>query len=785
MSQDPPAGPAGPEGAAVSSGPPVGPNLRRLLAPATLAVVGANEKLGMSNNAVVPMLEAGLAVHLVNPSRETLYDQLAHRTLSDVVAEHGPIDAVLALVNAERAVALVEEAAALGCGGVAVAAAGFGELGDEGRLLQARLVDAARSNGLAVIGPNCSGFKNVPLGVNLFTGGRLSLKPGGVSVVSQSGFLVRSALAAGAQRGLGIGIAISSGNEAVCDLADHLEALVDDEHTRVICLVIETIRRPAAFFAAVARARRAEKPVLALKLGRTDRSRRIMASHTGAIADASWVYELAFREHGVLSARDIDDLLDQAQLFAQLPPSLWKPIERIGVITTSGGVAALAADIAEDEQAPVPPLDELEAWVRERVPGDTVNPLDLTGFVMTRRDLTEELFDRYAEAVDLLVLAWWAAEGDEGWSTTLLEPFEAVAARSSTPFLVTPVEATAVGEWTGAVRERSGVAFARGVQSVYRAVRALNRYVGDPLREPVGEPVLEPTTPAAGPLGASTTPSTATPTTVAPQLTSAPPPVRLVDSEVGPIVGFADAMALLADVGIATAPHVVIAADARPADPPLAAALGALASLGGRLVVKLADVAHRTELGAVRVGVTPSELAATVDELRSIATGHGVPSTVVVQQMVQGHGEAFAGLQVHTDLGSVVLLGRGGVLVEIAGPVAGRLLPLTRLDAERLVEEVAGAAVFARLRGQRAWAAEPLVNAVLGVAELSRRHAGWLASVDLNPLIVTDTGVVAVDALMVGSVTSATRPWSPTSPTSPASPHEMSTGAPRGLAEPV
>src|SRR5271169_5040934 len=217
----------------------------RLLSPASLAVVGANETLGMSNNAVLPMLAAGRTVHLVNPTRQEIYGRPALPSLSALGA---PVDAVLSLVNAERSVAVVEEAAALGCGGVVVVAAGFSEMGDVGASLQRRLQDVASESGLAVIGPNCSGFKNVPLGVNLFTGGRIDLVPGAVSIVSQSGFLMRSALAAAVQRRLGIAIAVSSGNEAVCDLADHVEALIDDSSTSVVCLVIESIRRPTAFF---------------------------------------------------------------------------------------------------------------------------------------------------------------------------------------------------------------------------------------------------------------------------------------------------------------------------------------------------------------------------------------------------------------------------------------------------------------------------------------------------------------------------------------------------------
>jgi acetate---CoA ligase (ADP-forming) len=683
-------------------------NLARLLSPKTIAVVGANEKLGMSNNSVLPMLEAGRAVALVNPSRETLYGQHAFPSLT-AVGE--PVDAVLALVNAERSLDVLEEAAALDCGGVIIAAAGFVEQGVDGAAMQERLQAIARSSGLAVVGPNCSGMKNVPLGVNLFTGGRLDLKPGGVSIVSQSGFLVRSAMAAAKERMLGVSIAVSSGNEAVCDLADHVAVLAADEHTSVICLVIETIRRPADFFESVALARALGKPVIALKLGRSDRARRIMQSHTGAIADASWVYDLAFAEHGIIGARDVDDLLDSAQFFAQIPAAKRTRMRKIGMITTSGGVAALATDLADDMGAPVPPLDELEAWVRERVPGDTVNPLDLTGFVMTKAELMEEVFEKYASAVDVLSLAWWTGDGDEGWSKTLLEPFAAAAARSDVPFVVTPIEGTGIGEWVEGWRDR-GLIFARGVPSLYRAAAAMDAFVGEPARG-----VLP---------------------TVSPQPT---PPPALLETDAGRIVGFADAMAALTEAGITVAPYVVLDGDA--GEHP------GLAGLGDRLVVKLADVPHRTELGAVRLGVSQAGVSDAVVELRVIAAMHGVPATVAVQSMVAGIGEAFGGLNCLTDLGPVVLVGLGGVLVEVAGKIGGRFLPLDEAAAAALADEVAGPEVFAGLRGQRAWPIDSVVSLLQGLDRLWRTHGAWLGSVDINPLIVTEGGLLAVDALLV------------------------------------
>ena len=297
-------------------------NLTRMLSPKTVAVVGANDQSPMSNNVILPMLEAGHDVVLVNPRRDEAYGR---PVVVDLASAGRPIDAVLSIVNAEASLTVVEEAAALGCGGVVVVASGFAETGPDGVEAQERLVAIADRTSLAVVGPNCAGFRNVALGVSLFTGGRLDLPVagaatvGGVSIVSQSGFLARAAAAAARERALGVSIVVSSGNEAVCDLADFVAVAAADPFTSVICVVVETLRRPADFFASVGAARDAGKPVIALKLGRSARARTIMQSHTGAIADEGWVYDLAFREHGVLDATDVDDLLDRARAVRPAP----------------------------------------------------------------------------------------------------------------------------------------------------------------------------------------------------------------------------------------------------------------------------------------------------------------------------------------------------------------------------------------------------------------------------------------------------------------------------------
>ncbi len=248
------------------------------------------------------------------------------------------------------------------------------------------------------------------------------------------------------------------------------------------------------------------------------------------------------------------------------------------------------------------------------MPGDTVNPLDLTGFVMSKAELMEEVFEKYANSVDLLALGWWTGDADEGWSTTLLNPFANVCARTSSPFVVTPVESTAIGPWVNDWRDR-GLHFARGIKSLYRAVAGLNAFLDGPLRAQNPAPESSPSTSITESQAASIEPFV---------------PV-FVDSDAGPIVGFADAMALLCQAGIDVAPFVMINANQSiPSE---------VAALGDRLVVKLGDVPHRTELGAVRLNVTQANLAMTLDELRAIAKTAGVSESISVQSMVAGFGE--------------------------------------------------------------------------------------------------------------------------------------------------
>jgi acetate---CoA ligase (ADP-forming) len=692
-------------------------SLSRLLDPRSVAVVGVSERRRMSTVAVGHLLNAPVDLHLVTPNNPSAFGR---PTVPSLAAIGAPVDAVLSLVGAEASLQVVEEAGALGCGGVVVIASGFAEEGEKGRELQARLQRAAAEAGVAVIGPNCTGFANVSSGVSLFTGMPVPVGAGGVSIVSQSGYLMRSAMVAARERNLGVRLAISTGNEAVIGLADHLDFLIEDPSTRLICVVLETVRDRVAFFEAVDRGRTAGKPILVLKLGTTERGRELLRSHTGAITTESWVYEIGLKQAGVLLAGDVDDLVDQAQLLAQIRPDRWRSARRVAVLASSGGAATLASDIMAGQGVELPPLDHLLDRIRETVPGAPyANPLDLTGFAVEPPDLVEGLLQVFAESpdVDTVAVCWWTGEEDEERAEMLLAPLRDVGARTDAVMVMSTVEQARIGGWSTG-NGRDVVSFGRGLRSTARALAAMSDYVE-----------FQPSSPPRAGLPA-------------PSLPPLPRP-RSVASAVGPIVSFADANRLLAEHGVPVAPYRVV--EGLDAVDDVAVTL---AGLGDSLVVKLADVPHRSDLGAVRLGVTPESARAAIASLAALADRMDVPGRVAIQPMVPGAGEVFLGARNHTDLGSVLVVGLGGIFVELTRTVVGRLLPLADGDIDAMLDELGGASVFKGLRGQAAWNRDALAGAIRGLAGLVAR-APWLESIDINPMICDEHGCTAVDALLV------------------------------------
>jgi hypothetical protein len=279
------------------------------------------------------------------------------------------------------------------------------------------------------------------------------------------------------------------------------------------------------------------------------------------------------------------------------------------------------------------------------------------------------------------------------------------------PVIVGSVEDGHPGPWAGELASH-GVGIGRGMRATARGLRTMRDFTIHRER-PRSEP---------------------------PAIVAHPPPsARPIDSEAGQILGFRATMELLTGAGITVAPHVVLEEGVSPNDLPF----------GPPYVVKLADVPHRSDIGAVHIGVAAGELESSMALLRAVAVSHGLPDRVVVQPLVGVEGEAFVGVKGDSELGSLVLCGVGGIFVEILAQVSGRLAPLDLRDAEEMLDGIAATGVFRGARGRRPWAREPLARLLVAVGSLAAGSRSWLQTLDINPLAWTGERYVALDGLCV------------------------------------
>lgn len=683
--------------------------LARTLSPRTVAIVGVSENSPWAGSAR-RTLEADCEVVFVHPKFDTLFGQ---QCFPDIRSIGRPLDVIFSAVSAERTIGLLEQGAEAGCGGLITIAGGFAETGADGAALQDRMRDVAIAGGMAVIGPNGVGVVNVTRRLGLTMLPPFQGRQGGVSVVAHSGAIL-GAMVAAAKRagGVGFNLMISAGNEAVTDMADYLDYLVDDPDTRIIALGIEKIRRPDAFFAAARRARDAGKPIFAIKLGRSARGLRIAASHTGTLTGDAWVYEVAMRQANIQLAHDVDELLDRLQFLEQLPPERWSPVKGLSVLTITGGFATMASDIAADENIDMPEVERLSEWIGTVVPGASVpNPLDATGFVGVRPDIWQTVLETYKDTpeFDSYIFLSQFADWDEEPASRLVEPFARIAPSTDKPYFLSPLAGVA-GDWLDRYRD-AGLGVGNGLRGSLRAIQSMARYVRSDPASFVDSPGR-----------------------IAPL---ARPTADLITVPEGRMLPFADTMELLSAAGIPTAPYYLIEA----------AQTGFTVPFAGPYVVKLADVAHRTEHDAVKLNVTEADLAATVDALRAIAARDGLPPLVAVQPMIPSAGEGFIGIKGNTEIGPLVVFGLGGIFVEVLKKVGGRMAPFSEEEAFRLIDEFTESGLIDGFRGKSPWDRPQLARILTSAGMLAAAGRDWIESIDINPMLWTEDGYCAVDGL--------------------------------------
>ncbi len=692
------------------------PGLDRLLNPAAIAILGASDDpTRIGGRPLRYMLEAGFdrPIYPVNPNRDTVQGLKAYPAIADVP---GPVDCALVAVPAGIVVEAVEACAAGGVKSTVIFSSGFAEMDAEGAVRQARLAEIARRTGLRIVGPNCLGIFNAAIGFYAtFTSSLDAGRPplGNIAIVSQSGAYGSHVFALARARRLGVRYWITTGNECDVEIAEGIAwaALADD--VSVIVAYAEGVRDGAGLRHGLDLARAAGKPVIFMKVGRSEIGAVAAASHTAALAGSDAVYDAVFRQHGAHRAGSTEAMLDAAYACTA---GVYPRGRRIGLVTISGGVGVQMADAASELGLDVAAMPEAaQAKLKEILPyAATRNPVDITAQAFNDLSLVSRNLELMLE---------------EGGYDVIVAFFTMVAA---SPYIVDDLLA-ALGELRRRFPDRLIVL------SIVAPPDIVQRYeeAGFLVFEDPGRAIAAVAALAGFGQSFARTPADPPP---GPAKAIALPDGRLSER---------NSKAVLAAAGLPVIEeHLVRSAEA---------AAEAAGKIGFPVAMKLnsPDIGHKTEIGGVLLNVASPAAArrgyATLLDRAAAAAPDGQLDGVLVAPMVTDGVETILGVQHDPVFGPAVMFGLGGIFAEALGDVVFRIAPFGEDEARRMIREIQGRAVLEGLRGRPRADLEALAKALTALSAFAAATAGQIDSVDINPFIVRPEGqgAVAVDALII------------------------------------
>jgi acetate---CoA ligase (ADP-forming) len=672
-----------------------------LLRAKSVAIIGASQKgawpQGIYRNLKGAKFPGG--VYLINPNYQELYGDKCYPSLADLpeVPEE-----LLILIPTRAVLGVLEEAAKLGAKAATIYTAGFGEGDDKkGKERAEAMKDLCERTGMVICGPNCMGSYSVGEGLWTFPTATPLLKKGPVGLVFQSGGSLGNWIKGATERGVGFSYAVSSGNEVSLDLVDYLSFLVNDPDTKVITLMVEGIRRPNEFMAVAEQALGKGKPILAVKLGRSEMGKRQAISHTGSLAGADEVFDAVCNRLGLIRCPTLEDLTETTLAFM---PGRFPRGRRAAIVVNSGGMKGLICDHCDELKTNLAQLsDQTKQAVRPLIPAELAveNPLecgvagfgDEAGFINIVKLHAED------PGVDLLAIHGELPRGQKRSA----DLFKSVTAATDKPVLAFGRSTYSCLDESRAFQDEAGMPFLQAIKPTLRALAGLGLYGERRLRG-------------------------------VPKLPAATGHIADLDGE--------NLNALLQRRGIGL-PKQAMAGTA--ADAAVKAK-----EIGFPVAVKLiaAEVVHKTESGAVVLGLkSAEEVQAEAQKLLTKTLGRG---HLLIQEMVQGT-EVLIGARSDPQYGPFLMVGLGGIFVEVLKDVSIRLLPVDEREAREMLKELRGYKVLEGVRGQGPRDIDALVNAMVGLSDIFAAYRTHLSDIEINPIMVRAQGggLAAVDVRLV------------------------------------
>jgi acyl-CoA synthetase (NDP forming) len=695
--------------------------LTRLLHPASIAVIGASTRAGSFGERVLFNMKhyAGRA-YPVNARYQTIGGQACYPAVGDL-----PEVPDCAVITAPREAVeeIVLECAKAGVGGAIIFASGYSETGKEDRAAQQeRLAAIARETGLRIVGPNCIGVVNALLDSRVTF---MDITPiprperNAVGIVSQSGAL-GMALAQGVVRGLSVSHVMTSGNSCDVDMADYVNYLATDPACGSIACVFEGMATPDRLLLAAENAWAVDKPLVIFKMATGEQGARAAMSHTGSLAGSHASYRAMFRRAGAIVVDDFEALMETAAFFAKAPPP---KAAGVAVVAASGGAAIMAADRAEQHGVPMPqPNPEVRAILESRIPefGSARNPCDVTAAVLGDPEslgiCAGALLSDSQYGVLVSPLTY-------GYAPSAKRPqvYSALAEQHGKMACVVWQTEWQDGPGVVEANQCDRVALFRSMNACFAALAAW-QWRAD--KRAAGVQTV-----------ASTSPETIAKARA------------LIAAASGQTLTEREAKAVLALYGV----PVVGERLTRSADD----AVNAAASLGYPVVLKVEspDLPHKTEAGVIRLNLrTADEVRAGYAAVMANADKVSPPpriNGVLVQPMVPQGIEMVVGVRNDPLFGPLVVVGLGGILVEVLKDTALSPAPVTAFEAEGLLRQLKGVKLLEGFRGMPAVNIKRLSEVISDVSRFAADHRDSVAELDVNPLICAGDRITAVDALIV------------------------------------
>lgn len=687
--------------------------LDRLFKPRSIAVIGASSdprKIGGRPLAYMRRSNFQAPLFPVNPTQPEIQGLRAYPSLS-AIGE--PVDQVIIAVSGALVPDAVDEALAHKAGSIIVFSAGFAELGEEGRRTQEAIAARCRDAGVPLVGPNCIGVFSATSGMYATFMTALEheqFEPGNVGIVSQSGAIGSYLYGLAGDRGLRFSHFVATGNEAGVDVADCIAWMAQDPDTHVIMAYLEGCRDGARLRRALQQARTHRKPVILMKVGRSEQGAAAAASHTGSLAGSDAVYDAVLRESNAWRADSLEEMVDLAYAcsIAPLPKG-----NRLGVITPSGGVGVISADEAARSGLVLPPLPtDTQADIRALIPfSSPINPVDTTAQTVGDRTLYTRILER--------VVAY------DGYDSVL--SFNANVGRSESEF-------AKIRDTLYALRRD----YPERVLAVSMRAR---REIADELRDH-GVLYFPDPARATATLGAMariaqgfTQQQDSSPRTA----TVSPLPAGTLDEAV--------ARRLLQEHGLPFAPQFSVG-DAE-------AAITAAQEAGYPVVMKILspDIAHKSDVGGVLLNLRNDQQvregwAQMMSRVRQAAPSARLDGAIV-SPMITGGVETVMGVVHDPVFGPMLMFGLGGVFVEIFKDVVFRPAPVSVAGAHDMIREIRGLPLLQGARGLPPMDLNTLAQALSDLSHYAAAHGDDIQSVEINPFIALPNGGCAVDALIL------------------------------------